>query len=178
VEANFDACFPITETYEGWHRYSNYRGDPGGATWCGLTQRSYDAWRKKQGLLTQSVRRATDDEIKQIFRFEYWDGARCNDCPAGIDLQQFDIAINMGPLQANKFLQRALGVEADGVFGLETLNSLQKITLPDAQRNLIKLVAARRLSLWESLRTWNLFGKGWIARGEAVEDKALAMVKG
>lgn len=175
---NFDACFASTESWEGWHKYTNNPSDPGGATWCGLTWRSYDAWRKKQGLPLQSVRKASDDEIKQIFRSEYWNGARCDDCPPGVDLQQFDIAINTGPRQANLFLQRALGMQADGVFGLETLGALQSRSLATAQRDLIRNIAARRLSFWQALRTWKLFGKGWNARGEDIEAKALAMVKG
>jgi lysozyme family protein len=175
---NFDACFVSTETWEGWHKYSNDPRDPGGATWCGLTENSYDAWRKKQGLPLQFVRLASDKEITQIFREEYWNGARCDDCPDGVDLQQFDIAINMGPRQANLFLQRALLVSADGVFGLETLGALQKVSIPWVERLLIQKIASNRLSFWEGLRTWRVFGKGWRARGKDIEAKALAMVKG
>ena len=172
--SNFAACFAVTERWEGWHQFSNDRNDPGGATWCGLTQRSYDAWRRLKGLPGQSVRRASDDEIGQIFRSEYWTQARCDDLFPGLDLVQFDIAINEGASQATKDLQRALGVTADGVFGLETLGAVQKVTDRAA---LIKAVCARRMSFWRSLKTWVYFGKGWSARGTDVETRALAMLK-
>lgn len=142
--ANFDSCFASTETWEGWHKFSDAPGDPGGSTWCGLTWRAYDAWRKSKGLATQFVRRASDDEIKQIFHDEYWAVARCDDCFDGLDLMQFDIAINMGPVTANKMLQRSLGVAADGQFGLETLAALQKVTQTQDKKSLIQKVANKR----------------------------------
>ena len=175
--SNFPACFLETEGWEGWHKTSADPYDPGGLTYCGLTDRAYQAWRTKHGLKMQHVVSATDDEIKQIFREEYWGQARCDDCYDGLDLLQFDIAINMGPGVANKMLQRALGVTADGVFGLETLARLQRVTVPLAKKTLIQRIAAQRMSFWRSLKTWWRFGKGWSARGNDIEDKALAMVK-
>lgn len=169
---NFANCFAETEKWEGWHRFSNAPGDPGGATWCGLTARAYDAWRRSKGLPTQFVRRATDDEIRQIFRDEYWASARCDDCFTGLDLVMFDIAINSGPRVAVRLLQRALEVPADGWFGLETLGALQEAR---SRTDLIEAISAERLSLWEGLRTWKLFGAGWRARGEDVRTRALAM---
>jgi lysozyme family protein len=175
--ANFDLCFAATETWEGWHKFSDSPGDPGGATWCGLTWRAYNAWRKSKGLPTQFVRRATDDEIKQIFHDEYWELARCDDCFDGLDLMLFDIAINTGPAAANKMVQRSLRVKADGWFGLETLAALEKITSMDERKSLIKSVASQRMSFWHALRTWRLFSSGWSARGVDIEVKALSMVK-
>jgi len=170
---NFAACFAATERWEGWHQFSLDPRDPGGATWCGLTQKSYDAWRFQRKLPLQGVRKASDDEIRAIFHDEYWAQARCDDCFAGLDLVQFDSAINEGPAQATKILQRALGVAADGVFGLETLYALQGAY---REEELIRKVCELRFSFWRGLRTFRYFGQGWMARGEDIEKRALEML--
>lgn len=171
--ANFPASFADTEQWEGWHQFSDDRYDPGGATWCGLTQRAYDAWRRSKGLPTQGVRRAGDDEIRAIFHDEYWVKVRGDDCPGGVDLLMWDIGVNMGPPVATRFLQQALGVKADGVFGLETLGKLQGV---NDRAALIKAICARRFSFWHALSTWWRFGKGWIRRGNDIEARALKML--
>lgn len=84
----------------------------------------------------------------------------------------YDIAINMGPVVATRFLQQALGVVADGWFGLETLDKLQRVNEPAA---LIKAICAKRFSFWHALSTWWRFGKGWMARGNDIEARALKM---
>ena len=172
--SNLDACFVDTERWEGWHQFSMDPHDPGGATWCGLTQRAYDAWRESQMLPLQGVRRSADSEIKRIFHGEYWMQARCDDLPPGLDLIQFDCAINEGAVQATKDLQRALGVPADGVFGLETLGAVQSRT--DVV-GLINAVCDRRESFWRRLTTFRWFGKGWLARGEDMRLRAINMYR-
>jgi len=71
-------------------------------------------------------------------------------------------------------LQKALGLDPDGWFGLETLGKLQGLGAP-AQRGLIQAVCAKRVAYWESLTGERKFLPGWLARGKDVEAKALAM---
>lgn len=170
--ANWAPSFADTERWEGWHRFSDDRYDPGGATWCGLTQRAYDGWRRARGEAPQGVAHASDGEIRAIFHDEYWAKVRGDDCQPGVDLLMYDIAINMGPVVATRFLQQALGVVADGWFGLETLDKLQRVNEPAA---LIKAICAKRFSFWHALSTWWRFGKGWMARGNDIEARALKM---
>ncbi len=172
--SNFSACFEEMEKFEGFHQFSNNPHDPGGATESGLTQRSYDAWRRKQGLPIRSVRVVTDDELQAIYRSEYWTQVRGDELYPGLDLVLFDTAVNEGAVQATRDLQRALGVSVDGVFGLETLGAIQNY---GDKSGLIHAVCARRMSFWRSLKTWVYFGKGWAARGEDIEARAIAMLK-
>ncbi len=46
---------------------------------------------------------------------------RGDELPAGIDYVLFDGAVNSGPVQSVKWLQRALGVRVDGVMGEATV---------------------------------------------------------
>lgn len=169
---NFGACFLETEVWEGWHQFSNNRHDPGGATYSGVTQRAYDGYRRSKGLPVQGVRRMTDDECRDIYFTQYWSTARGDDLPAGLDLCQYDECVNSGSVEATRLLQSALGVEVDGMFGLETLGAVQQATDVPA---LIKRVCAARLSFWHRLRTWAYFGVGWSRRDAGIEAKALAM---
>ena len=170
--ANFPACFATMEKYEGWHQFSNNPHDPGGATYSGVTQRAYDAYRISKGFPTQGVRRMTDPECQDIYRVDYWNLARCDELFPGLDLCQFDECVNSGLVRANKILQAALYVDVAGVFGLETLGALQRVTVrPD----LIRRVCSLRLGFWRSLPTWTYFGRGWYARYAGIQTQALAM---
>src|SRR5579872_6877568 len=121
----FSACLAETESFEGG--FSNDPFDPGGATYRGVTQRAYDAWRRKQGSFLRGVAHASDDEISSIYREQYWNAVRGDDLFAGLDMVAFDIAVNSGPICAIKFMQKGLDVVVDGYFGLETLGALQKV---------------------------------------------------
>jgi lysozyme family protein len=172
MDLDYDRCFDETELWEGG--YSNVPGDPGGATMRGLTQASYDAYRRSKGNSVQGVWRVTSAEIEDIFKNEYWVPARCSDLPVGLDMIQFDEAINSGPRKATELLQQALGLDPDGWFGLETLGRLKGLSM-FSQRALIQEVCARRVAYWESLTNERKFLHGWLDRGKDVEAKALAM---
>ncbi len=67
----FEACHHITAGWEGG--WSNHPDDPGGATMYGVIQSVYDAYRKRKGLPTRSVRLITRTEALDIYRAEYWE---------------------------------------------------------------------------------------------------------
>lgn len=169
---NFAACLSVTLGYEGG--YSNNPADPGHATDFGVTQAVYDAWRRSKGEFVQSVRAIEPAEYQAIYRMQYWDAVRGDQLYIGLDLAMFDDAVNSGPVTAIKALQRALDVSVDGQFGLETLGALGKVTDKAA---LIQTICNERVSFWRSLSTWRIFGRGWSARGNGIQAKALAMLR-
>lgn len=151
--------------------YSDHPSDPGGATMKGITQRVYDAWRAGRGLARQPVRRIADAEVSTIYREQYADRIRYDDLPAGVDLAVFDAAVNSGPVQAAKWLQRALGVDDDGAIGAVTLAAARKVSA----LSLIDGICDRRLGMLRGLRTWPVFGRGWGSRVDRVRKAAKAM---
>jgi lysozyme family protein len=154
----------------GW---SNHPRDPGKATMRGVTQKVYDAYRDRQNATRQSVRHITNLEVATIYKQQYWDVIRGNDLPTGIDYVVFDGAVNSGPGQSVKWLQRALGVRADGVMGQVTLAAVQ--AHPDYVA-LVDKILALRLAFLKALETWDDFGKGWTRRLAGVRRYGLAMV--
>ena len=88
--------------------YSNHPEDPGGKTQNGVTQETFDNWRKQNGRETDDVRNITDSEIRQIYETNYWRIIRGDELPKSIAVVMFDAAVNSGPGNAVKALQKAL----------------------------------------------------------------------
>lgn len=143
MKSNFESCLRFVLQYEGG--FVDHPRDPGGATNMGVTQKTLAMWRKRP-VTKGEVRALTRDEAVAIYRKLYWDAIGGDALPAGVDLIAFDIAVNMGVARARKWLAGTAG-------------------LPPRAR--LDALAARRLSFWQRLRTWGVFGRGWSARGRA-----------
>jgi lysozyme family protein len=143
--------------------------DPGGRTAFGVTQNTYNAWRKKQNLPTVDVFTISQNEVAAIYRQEYWDRIRGDDLPAGVDFAVFDFAVNSGVSKAAKTLQSVVGVTQDGVIGPATIQA--------AKDYVAMAVTNKRLAFMQSLSIWSTFGKGWSARIADVKNQILALTK-
>lgn len=155
----FARSLPPVLVYEGGN--SDNKLDPGGRTREGVTQRVYDAWRKSHGQPRQDVFLMPGSERDAIYRSQYWDAVKADELPPGVDFVVFDGAVNSGPIQAIKWLQRALGVDADGVLGTVTFGALAANTNHVA---LVDAIVDRREAFLKQLKTFKTFGKGWMAR--------------
>lgn len=157
----------------GW---SNHPADPGGATMQGVTQRVYDLYRRARKKAQQSVRNMTPTERDQIYRERYWDVVRGDDLPPGVDYVVFDGAVNSGPGQSIKWLQRALRMDkVDGVLGEATLAAVNAHPDPDV---LIADICKRRMAFLQALKTWDDFGRGWTRRVAGVRQLGQAWAAG
>ena len=156
----FARALPRVLVHEGG--FVNDPHDPGGATNKGVTYRVYDAYRTRKGLPTRDVREISGEEVSDIYRKQYWDAVKGDELPPGLDYVLFDGAVNSGPSQSVKWLQRALGsVVVDGQMGQATLAAVCDFgSIPV----LIDKVCDRRLAFLQALRTWSRFGKGWSSR--------------
>lgn len=170
MEANFSACLKKVLVHEGG--FSNHPADPGGATMKGVTQRVYTAYRLGKNLPDQSVRWINNGELEDIYKRQYWDAVRGDELPSGVDYCIFDAAVNSGPIRAIRWLQSALEVKADGIFGIVTKQAVERF----GPANLIRRYCASRLGWLKLLNTWPVFGKGWGRRVTEVERDALKMI--
>lgn len=162
--SGFARALPRVLVHEG--NYVNDPLDPGGATNKGVTFRVYDAYRTRRGLPTRDVRDISPAEVAEIYKLQYWAACKCDDLPPGVDYVLFDGAVNSGPSQSIKWLQRALGMPVvDGQMGQATLQAVQDHPSPT---RLIDEICDRRLAFLQALRTWPRFGKGWQARVASV----------
>ncbi|NBY21315.1 MAG: hypothetical protein EBQ73_00210, partial [Gammaproteobacteria bacterium] len=98
MKENFPQALKQVLKYEGG-KVDDPR-DPGGRTAFGVTQDTYNAWRKKQGLPNADVFTISQADVAAIYRQEYWDSIRGDDLPAGVDFAVFDFAVNSGVSRA------------------------------------------------------------------------------
>lgn len=155
--------------------YVNDPRDPGGATMQGVTQRTYDGYRRRLGKPSAPVKGISKVELGEIYRRQYWDAVKGDALPEGVDYVLFDGAVNSGPTQSVKWLQRALGVRVDGVIGEATVAAAEAYPDHDA---LVAAILDRRLAFLRSLRTWRAFGRGWNRRVDEVRRIGQAWATG
>lgn len=145
--------------------YVNHPKDPGGATNQGVTQRTYDDFRRQHGGRSRSVKEMSAAERDIIYRQRYWNLIKGDQLPPGVSYVVFDGAVNSGVSQSVKWLQRALNIKADGVLGPATLTAVNGVNDHDA---LIARIIDRRMAFLKALKTWKTFGKGWTRRVDGV----------
>ena len=174
---NFDRCLARVFVYEGGN--DNDPRDPGGRTSRGITQREYDTYLVRVGkaavIVDHDVWKASNDDIRTIYRINYWDRTGCEKLPAGVDMTIFDSSVNSGVSQCAKWAQRAAGVTVDGDFGPATCHALENSNDNDL---LCADILSRRLAMLQSLKTWKFYGKGWSARVANVLKIAQAWATG
>jgi lysozyme family protein len=177
MDANYETALRAVLVHEGGR--VDAADDPGGRTAYGITFRVYAAYRKRRGLPVTDVYGITAEEIVAIYRTQYWNAIKANVLPDGLDYCVFDGAVNSGPVQSIKWLQRALGPSytgsVDGQMGQFTLDAVE--THPDIDA-LIANYCQRRLLFLKALKTWPRFGKGWQARVSNVQRVAQAQASG
>lgn len=157
--ASWDEAMAIELRFEGGKDDDPI--DPGGRTNQGVIQRVYAAYRRSKGLPVRDVFLMENHERDEIYWNNYGKKVRYDELPPGVNIVVADGGVNSGPGQSIKWLQRALGLNADGVLGDVTLQAT--IDYPDHDDLIAKIIAQREKFL-RALKTFYHFGKGWISR--------------
>lgn len=150
---NFDTAFDLLLKHEGG--FSDHAADPGGKTRYGITE----AVAREVGY-RGDMRELPLDLAKRIYKDRYWDAVKAEQLPSTVRYVVFDAAVNSGPGQSAKWLQRALGVADDGVIGPRTLAAAHAAN-PDALR---MRILGQRLRFMAGLTNWPAFSRGWAIR--------------
>lgn len=174
MKDNYKLAYSLIRESEGGYSNRSKKHDPGGETNYGVTKATYDAYRKRKGLPLQSVKFITEDEVYEIYSYEYAKPVRFNDLPAGIDYFVFDTAVHSGTYWAARLLQRAVGAAEDGIIGSKTLAAVG--AMPAG--HLILKLRDVRLRYMKSLPNWKHNANGWTNRINKVVKAAQAMIAG
>lgn len=145
----FEQCFERLIGHEGGYVFD--ARDPGGETKYGISKRAYPQI---------DIKALTLIHAQAIYRRDYWDKCRCGELPEGVAFDVFDAAVNSGPAQAARWLQGAVGAQADGIIGPATLAAVRKLPASTVRARL----SGVRLDFMTNLPTWPAFGKGWARR--------------
>lgn len=169
MRENFDHCLEMLLEHEGG--FVNHPKDPGGMTNLGVTKKVYEEFVGRD-VDEAEMRSLTPEDVAPLYREKYWDKVKGDDLPSGIDWCVFDWAVNSGAGRAAKALQRTVGATADGAIGTQTL---RHVAAHNAEEIIRKMHAARQ-EFYESLSTFDTFGKGWTRRNNETLEQALEMV--
>ena len=166
MKDNFDECLKMLLHHEGG--YVNHPKDPDGETNLGVTKRVYEKWGG-----TKDMKDLTVEDVAPIYKKEYWDRCKCDDLESGVDWAVFDWAVNSGTGRAAKAIQKICGASQDGAIGPKTL------ALIGTQNTeyVIEEFGKIRQDFYESLKTFDTFGKGWTRRNKETTAKALEMIE-
>jgi len=150
---NFDQAIRELLHHEG--SYSDHAADPGGKTMYGITELV-----AREIGYRGDMRELPLDLAKRIYLERYWKPISADDLPPAIRYAVFDAAVNSGVGQSVIWLQRALGVQMDGIIGPVTIR-----TAYAADPYLLRAkILATRLKFMSNLTTWPSFGRGWARR--------------
>lgn len=95
--------------------YTMDPNDPGGETKFGISKNENP---------NVDVTNLTWDQAQAIYYQSYWLAGQCDKMPGRIAALVFDGAVNNGVGESGKFLQRAIGVTADGDVGPATIAAI------------------------------------------------------
>tara|TARA_R110000772_G_scaffold31767_6_gene78120 strand:- start:522 stop:1133 length:612 start_codon:yes stop_codon:yes gene_type:complete len=168
-----EICIPRILEHEGG--FVDHPSDPGGATNKGITIATFRRFVKPTGNVAD-LKALTTAQAVVVYKRQYWDAVMADMLPFGLDFAMADYAVNSGPRQAVRDLQRVLGVTDDGQIGPQTIAAARAMDTKSAIRQL----CARRLALMRGLRggkLWATFGKGWQRRVDRVVLDALQDTK-
>lgn len=174
---NFTACRAFLKRPRIEGGKDDDKRDSGGRTNEGIEQREYTAWCKLHGSPAGDVWDASEITLTEIYRVQYWN-PYCDFLPKGVDLVFFDINVNQGQHFAVVSLQQALGIEADGHWGVVTAAAVKDIDVdghPTAKM-VIDSMTVQRIHRYHGTRNFNIDGKGWLYRADDCQKVAEAMV--
>ena len=101
----FERAYAFVRGVEGG--YTNHPNDRGGPTNLGVTQRTYDTYRRRKGLPPQDVRQITEAEAEEIYRTMYWEASGADRLAGPLALVHFDAAVHHGVGGARRLLEEA-----------------------------------------------------------------------
>lgn len=151
--------------------FVNHKSDRGGPTNFGITQATYSDWLGRPATLDE-VRNMEEETAREIYLKNYFYAPRLNALPAQLQAQLLDMAINHGPRNALRILQRVLNMagfqcDTDGTCGPQTvkqaakaqvaMNELLTNALSEAREEFYRTIVARDPSQ-------KVFLKGWLSR--------------
>jgi lysozyme family protein len=169
VKKNWEAAFQWLIEEEGG--FANDPRDNGGMTMLGVTQANWEAYVGRQ-VDEKEMRALTPDVVKPFYQTRYWNKIKGDGLPSGVDYCVFDMAVNSGPVQAARFIQRVCAVPVDGIIGPKSLDAIHA----DDPAELIEAFCSDRLSFLKSLSGFATFGRGWTVRVERVQRRALSLL--
>ena len=154
---DFEKAVAIVLKHEGG--YVNDPVDRGGETKYGIAKRSYP---------NVDIKNLTIEQAKEIYRKDFWIKSKAHLLPSGLNLAVFDYAVNAGVRRALKALQAVVGATPDGIWGPNTVRSINKALVFKGPKLVATELCQERVEFYVSIvlnrNNQIRFLKGWIRR--------------
>lgn len=167
---NFKECLDLVLKSEGG--YVNNPADPGGMTNLGVTKRVWEEYTGHEAD-EKEMRSLTPEKVAPLYEQKYWRPCYGEVLPRGLDFVVFSMGVNAGPGRSVKLLQSAIECVPDGVIGPRT----RELISSSNSATLINKFSESRREYYRALKTFPIFGKGWLSRVDHEETEALNMAK-
>ena len=106
------------------------------------------------------IKNLTPNDVKAIYYRDFWAEYSLDLFEPVLSLQLFDAIVQHGASNAIKMLQKALGLTPNGLMGVSLTNAVRASN----QKELALKFISQRLSFYAQIKTFNLYGKGWVNR--------------
>ena len=87
MNQNFDKCMEMLLHHEGG--FVNHPSDPGGMTNLGVSKSTWDHF-YGDNIDEKRKKNIAVDDVKPLYRTNYWERCHCGDLPSGVDWAVFD----------------------------------------------------------------------------------------
>lgn len=166
--ANHKTLAPFVRYYEGG--FVNDKDDPGGATMRGVTLATFRSIFGKNKTVSD-LKNITDSQWNTIFKKYYWDKCKADQ----IDNQSVanmlvDWCWHSGAGNSIPYIQRIVGVKADGIIGNATITAINRYS---NQQSLFSQLKIQRKTFLKGRKTWWKYGNGWTKRVNAINYGSL-----
>lgn len=168
MKYNFHKSLDIVLAHEGG--YVDHPKDPGGRTNMGITQKVYEKYLGRD-VTEEEMKNMHINDVRVIYRENYWDKVQGDSLPMGVDFSTFDWAVNSGVSRSSKAIQQIVKVTEDGVIGPITIKKILEYDPND----IIMSFADIRADFYKGLSTFDTFGKGWLNRNSKTRQISLTM---
>jgi len=168
--------FDFTFREEGG--YVNDPHDRGGATSGGVTQVVYTAYRYRHNLPSQAVRLITLDEVRDIYKTQYFDACSCGVMDPWYAVAIGDTAILCGPGYAIAWARLAVNLPVSHQVSPALFAALHRAGCGPTIDNYIDLRIGHHQRVAVEHPDQGRFLEGWLARAERLRaySKKLADV--
>ena len=141
-----------------------------GSTNLGVTQANWEAF-VGHPVTWDNMKALKAETVAPFYKRKYWDMAKCDDLPNGLDYLVFDFGVNAGVGRSIKTLQTAIGVTADGSLGPLSLSAINNLE----PKLLIERFTDAKEKFYKSLNNPK-YERGWLARVAQTEKSAISMI--